>query len=164
LIHARRDIEATTILEPADDYLDRRPEFRSPHLKKAWAADLAILEPITHETEIVPIPNMLGTGQLMNTLSVHNLMLDQKGRVWMTMLGGEGQPQEACENPKNKFVKYFPNQSKTTRRVSMYDPATWKGRGLWSNYAEVPLGHKEDGFGAYGKMVQCQIRSDPLAH
>lgn len=46
----------------------------------------------------------------------------------------------------------------------MYDPATWKGRGLWSNYAEVPLGHKEDGFGAYGKMVHFQIRPDPLAH
>ncbi len=56
------------------------------------AANLAILDPITHETEIVPILNMLGTGQLMNTLSVHNPMLDQKGRVWMTMLGGEGQP------------------------------------------------------------------------
>ena len=45
------------------------------------------------------------------------------------------------------------------------DPKTgWKGRGLWSNYAEVPLWHQEDGFGAYGKMVQFQMRRSPLDH
>ncbi|MBD25322.1 MAG: hypothetical protein CMG46_10020 [Candidatus Marinimicrobia bacterium] len=90
------------------------------------AANLAILDPISHATEIVPIPNMEGTGQLMNTLSVHNPMLDQKGRVWMTMLGGEGASWEVCEDPKNKYANYYPNPNpaETTRRISMYDPET----------------------------------------
>ena len=44
------------------------------------AANLAILNPITHETELVPVPKMDGSGQLINTLSVHNPMLDQEGR------------------------------------------------------------------------------------
>lgn len=88
------------------------------------AANLAILDPNTHETEILPIPNMEGTGQLMRTLSVHNPMLDQKGRVWMTMLGGEGAEWDVCDDPNNKYANYFPNQAKTTRRISMYDPET----------------------------------------
>ncbi len=88
------------------------------------AANLAILDPVTHESEILPIPNMEGTGQLMNTLSVHNPMLDQKGRVWMTMLGGEGAEWDTCDDPNNKYANYFPNQARATRRISMYDPET----------------------------------------
>jgi hypothetical protein len=42
--------------------------------------------------------------------------------------------------------------------------AGWKGRGVWADYGEVPLWHQEDGYGAYGKMVQFQVRPDPLAH
>jgi hypothetical protein len=45
------------------------------------------------------------------------------------------------------------------------DPkAGWKGRGLWSNYAEVPLWHIEGGEGTMGKAVKFQLRPDPLAH
>jgi hypothetical protein len=40
----------------------------------------------------------------------------------------------------------------------------WKGRGVWADCGEVPLRHQEDGFGAFGKMVQFQVRPDPLAH
>jgi hypothetical protein len=45
------------------------------------------------------------------------------------------------------------------------DPSTgWKGRGLWSDYAEVPLWHIEGGEGTVGKAVKFQLRPDPLAH
>jgi hypothetical protein len=45
------------------------------------------------------------------------------------------------------------------------DPkAGWKGRGLWSDYAEVPLWHIEGGEGTIGKAVKFQLRPDPLAH
>ncbi len=45
------------------------------------------------------------------------------------------------------------------------DPKTgWKGKGLWSDYAEVPLWHIEGGEGTVGKAVKFQIRPDPLAH
>ncbi len=45
------------------------------------------------------------------------------------------------------------------------DPkAGWKGRGLWSDYAEVPLWHIEGGEGTLGKAVKFQLRPDPLAH
>jgi hypothetical protein len=45
------------------------------------------------------------------------------------------------------------------------DPkAGWKGKGLWSDYAEVPLWHIEGGEGTVGKAVKFQIRPNPLAH
>ncbi len=90
----------------------------------SFAANLTILDPITFETELVPIPNMEGTGQLMNALSAHNPMLDQKGRVWVTMMSGEGGPWEVCDNTNNEYVRYFPNQAQYTRRITLYDPET----------------------------------------
>jgi hypothetical protein len=45
------------------------------------------------------------------------------------------------------------------------DPKTgWKGKGLWTDYAEVPIWHIEGGEGTLGKAVKFQIRPDPLAH
>jgi hypothetical protein len=45
------------------------------------------------------------------------------------------------------------------------DPKTgWKGTGLWTDYAEVPIWHIEGGEGTLGKAVKFQIRPDPLAH
>jgi len=41
--------------------------------------------------------------------------------------------------------------------------AGWKGRGLWSTYAEVALNHIEGGRGAHAKVVKMQLRPDPLA-
>ena len=44
------------------------------------------------------------------------------------------------------------------------DPdAGWKGRSLWANYGTHLVWHIEGGKGTVGKMVQFQIRPDPLA-
>jgi len=92
-------------------------------------AYLAVFDPVTLKNEEIPIPGLTpGVPHLQNTLSVHNPMVDQKGRVWMTMLGGEGLAMPACEDDKNgtAFAKYYPNPAKTTRRISLYDPTTKK--------------------------------------
>lgn len=45
------------------------------------------------------------------------------------------------------------------------DPeAGWKGRSLWANYGNHLIWHTEGGKGTVGKIVQFQIRPDPLAH
>ena len=45
------------------------------------------------------------------------------------------------------------------------DPnAGWKGRGLWSNYSEIPVWHIEGGKSAVSILLQFQLRPDPLAH
>jgi hypothetical protein len=45
------------------------------------------------------------------------------------------------------------------------DPkAGWKGRGLWSAYAEQATWHIEGGRGTLPKVVHFQLRPDPLAH
>jgi len=44
------------------------------------------------------------------------------------------------------------------------DPdAGWKGRSLWANYGTHLVWHMEGGKGSKGKIVQFQIRPDPLA-
>jgi len=46
------------------------------------------------------------------------------------------------------------------------DPkAGWKGRGLWTTYAMVPVWHQEDGIteGAGPQLVHFQMRPDPLS-
>jgi hypothetical protein len=42
--------------------------------------------------------------------------------------------------------------------------AGWKGRSLWANYGTHLIWHVEGGKGTTGKMVQFQIRPDPLAY
>jgi hypothetical protein len=45
------------------------------------------------------------------------------------------------------------------------DPTTgWKGRGLWANYGTHLVWHIEGGKGTKGKIVQFQVRTDPLAY
>jgi hypothetical protein len=45
------------------------------------------------------------------------------------------------------------------------DPdAGWKGRSLWANYGTHLVWHIEGGKGTKGKIVQFQIRPDPLAY
>ena len=44
------------------------------------------------------------------------------------------------------------------------DPdAGWKGRGLWANYGSNYLWHTEGGKGTKSKMVNFQLRPNPLA-
>jgi len=40
----------------------------------------------------------------------------------------------------------------------------WKGRGLWSNYSEIPVWHIEGGKAAVPILLHFQLRPDPLAH
>ena len=94
-------------------------------------SNLAILDPNTHKSENVPVPGLTPENAKQisqNSLSVHNPMLGSDGRVWMTMLAGEGGPLDYCEDGANasKYAKYFPNQAKMTRRISVYDPKTKK--------------------------------------
>jgi hypothetical protein len=42
--------------------------------------------------------------------------------------------------------------------------AGWKGRGLWSTYAERAAAHIEGGKGQTSKVVHFQLRPDPLAN
>ena len=45
------------------------------------------------------------------------------------------------------------------------DPtAGWKGRALYANYGTHLVWHIEGGKGTKGKVVQFQIRPDPLAY
>ena len=45
------------------------------------------------------------------------------------------------------------------------DPkAGWKGRGLWSNFSEIPVWHIEGGKSAVSILLHFQLRPDPLAH
>lgn len=48
------------------------------------------------------------------------------------------------------------------------DPETgWKGRGLWANYGDSAMAHREGGDGRTplpSKAVKVQLRPDPLAH
>ena len=45
------------------------------------------------------------------------------------------------------------------------DPKTgWKGRGLWTTYATRAPSHMEGGKGTTSKVVNIQLRPDPLAH
>jgi hypothetical protein len=44
------------------------------------------------------------------------------------------------------------------------DPkAGWKGKGLWTTYANRTPWHLEGGKGTKGKAVKMQFRPDPLA-
>ena len=48
--------------------------------------------------------------------------------------------------------------------VRIDDPKTgWKGRGLWTEFGTVTIGHQEDGEGDTSKVVKVQFRPDPLA-
>jgi hypothetical protein len=94
-------------------------------------SNLSILEPSTGKVEDIPVPGMTPENAKQisrNSLSVHNPMIGSDGRVWMTMLMGEGAPLDYCEDGPNAtaFGKYYPNGFKSTRRISVYDPKTKK--------------------------------------
>ncbi len=85
---------------------------------------LAVLDPVTHGTDLVPVPGLDPNVKRINyDVTVHNPMLDQKGRVWSTIQSGELTPPEECtDGNKNKFAKFYPNGGKTAKRISVYDP------------------------------------------
>ena len=55
---------------------------------------------------------------------IHNPMMDQKGRVWMTTkVRGNTVPAWCQQGSSNKFAQYFPN-AQSARQASYYDPET----------------------------------------
>ena len=90
--------------------------------------NVGYLDPVNHKSTLIPVP-ALEPGKKINPAEtgLHNPMVDQKGRVWLTLSGGEMKGLEICsDGTQNQYAKYFPNPSKVTRRFSMYDPATKK--------------------------------------
>ena len=88
--------------------------------------NIGSLDPVTHKSTLIPVPSLEPNGKLNPAeTGLHNPMLDQKGRVWLTLSGGEMKGLEVCaEGSQNPYAKYFPNPGRVARRFSMYDPAT----------------------------------------
>ena len=97
-------------------------------LDEFWGT-MTVLDPVTHKTWLVTVPDSTPTRPGGMKAVVHNPMLDQKGRVWMTeipSLTGAPHP-DFCNNAaKSKFAKYFPINSKIGHEIALYDPATKK--------------------------------------
>jgi len=56
--------------------------------------------------------------------NMHNPMMDNLGRVWMTSsLRPASRQPNFCRDPKNRFAKYFPIRT-SSRQASYYDPKT----------------------------------------
>jgi hypothetical protein len=92
---------------------------------------LLMFDPQTMKTSEVPIPGMDPAVPHNTGGSVHNPMVDHKGRVWMSMVGnavqpGEGKNPEYCTSPTNKFAEYYQSPAQAGRRISVYDPSTKK--------------------------------------
>lgn len=71
-------------------------------------------------------------GNYFKNAHPHTGAIDAKGRVWvadMVQFGGAtpdttgGNP-SYCTDPKNKFAKYFPRESKQARLATVFDPKT----------------------------------------
>jgi hypothetical protein len=114
-------------------------------------SNIAILDPKTGKATELPVPGLTDENkkQISETsLSVHNPMLDSKGRVWMTMLMAEGGALDYCEEgaASTAYSKYYPNGAKATRRISMYDPKTKKIEIIPVCYAthHINFGHDKD--------------------
>lgn len=102
---------------------------------------LAMLDPGSSSAEMMQIPTLadrskmtaayaptttsrLANIQRFNPTSIHNPMMDSKGRVWYTAQlrpPAADQPAWCKEGSDNKYAKYFPLQ-RAGRNVSVYDP------------------------------------------
>jgi hypothetical protein len=127
---------------------------RNPHLNSngpVYGAEiandhLAILDPKTHTAEMLQIPTLVDRSKMsaayaqsgypasrlsnlnrFNPTSVHNPMMDSKGRVWYTaqLRPPADQPAWCNEGSDNKYARYFP-LPRAGRNVSFYDPKTRK--------------------------------------
>ena len=93
----------------------------------------------------------------------HNPMLDHKGRLWVTSFIRDPTNQPDFCRPGSSLA-FFPRGQ--DGRID--DPnGGWKGRGIWSNYAQHAPWHIEGPKGTVekpvGKLVKFQLRPDPLA-
>ncbi len=88
---------------------------------------IAMLDPATSASTSFDVPGSAPeTAHNIEALP-HNPMLDQKGRMWASMISHEGTVPDYCVNGDiNPFAKFFPNSAKAGREVVVYDPATKK--------------------------------------
>ena len=108
--------------------------------------NLAILDPVTHTATLVRIPTLADRSTMrasyaqsgyppsrltnlerFNPASIHNPMLDSRGRVWYTatLRLPEDQPRWCTEQATSKYAQYFPLE-RSGRNVSYYDPTSQK--------------------------------------
>ena len=125
------------------------------------AAFLEILDPKKNAITEVPMPGN-GLDHDINVF-VHNPMVDQKGRVWLTdstrsrqILSAQakgtplkapplGTRAESCTNGDlNKFAKYYPMAGNNTSQIGVYDPATKKVELFPSCFGVHHLGFAHD--------------------
>ena len=106
--------------------------------------NLAMLDPNTHTATMVRIPTLADRSTMrasyaqsgyppsrladlarFNPASIHNPMLDSRGRVWYTatLRPPENQPDWCLEGSDNPYARYFPVE-RSGRNVSYYDPET----------------------------------------
>ncbi len=83
---------------------------------------LVVLDPVSGKPSEVDIPGIDKTHNV--EAGVHNPMLDQKGRVWMSDIRGEGANPDFCtDGAKSKYATLFPTEAKVGREIVVYDPA-----------------------------------------
>lgn len=106
--------------------------------------NLAILDPVTHTATLVRIPTLADRSTMrasyaqsgyppsrltnlerFNPASIHNPMLDSRGRVWYTatLRPPADQPGWCTQQATSKYARYFPLE-RSGRNVSYYDPAS----------------------------------------
>ena len=106
--------------------------------------NLAVLDPRTHTANMLRIPTLVDRMTMrasyaqsgyppsrladldrFNPASIHNPMLDGRGRVWYTatLRPPEDQPDWCRDGSDNPYAQYFPLE-RSGRNVSYYDPET----------------------------------------
>ena len=106
--------------------------------------NLAMLDPNTHTATMLRIPTLADRSTMrasyaqsgyppsrladlarFNPASIHNPMLDGRGRVWYTatLRPPENQPDWCRGGSDNRYARYFP-LDRSGRNVSYYDPRT----------------------------------------
>ena len=94
---------------------------------------IEVFDPKTNTSTEIPIPGGDKPHDI-DAVYPHNVMLDEKGRLWISDLGraflSGSQPTvdkaDFCTNANNPFGKYYPMAGKTSRSLYVYDPATKK--------------------------------------
>ena len=90
---------------------------------------MTVLDPVKHATTEVAAPESDPPRPGGFKAVLHNPMLDQKGRVWMSeipSITGAPHPDFCRDGNLSKFAKYFPIESKIGHEIGLYDPATKK--------------------------------------
>jgi hypothetical protein len=86
---------------------------------------LEALDPATGATTEIDIPRVSPPVEHRPSAMVHNPMVDDKGRVWMSMREGEGKAYDWCsDGSQSKFAAYFPNVGRQGKEIALYDPST----------------------------------------